>query len=47
MIKVYFESRSHAEEVATFASEELYLACLPTLEIEAGKDRMIVTEKMS
>ena len=44
MIRVYFESNAHAELVATFESEELYIACLPTLEQLASEQRMIVTE---
>ena len=46
MIRVYFESTAHwyAELVATFESEELYMACLPTLEKLAGDSGMIVTE---
>ena len=44
MIRVYFESNAHAELVATFESEELYIACLPTLEELASWQRMIVTE---
>ncbi len=37
MVKVYFENEngSYAELVAKFDSEELYFACLPTLEILA------------
>lgn len=46
MIKVYFESSSHADEVATFATEDLYMACLPTLEAKAAEARMVVTETM-
>ena len=44
MLKVYFESKAHAELVATFEEEELYIKCLPILEEEAKKQRMIVTE---
>lgn len=39
MVRVYFESNSHAELVATFESEELYNQCLPILEAEAKKQR--------
>lgn len=46
MIRVYFESSSHAELVATFETEELYMLCLPELEREAESMRMIVTESM-
>ena len=43
-VKVYFESKNHAELVATFDTEELYIACFPALEEEAKKHRMILTE---
>ncbi|QQV91447.1 hypothetical protein M1M25_gp017 [Tenacibaculum phage Gundel_1] len=46
MIKVYFESRNHAELVATFETDELYNLCLPILEAAAGEQGMIVTEKI-
>jgi hypothetical protein len=46
MIKVYFESRSHAELVAIFDREEVYIACLPALEKLAMESRMIVTESV-
>ena len=47
-IVVYFENESPAygEVVATFASDELYNACLPVLETEAKKMNMIVTESV-
>lgn len=44
MVRVFFESRSHAELVATFMSEELYMLCVPTLEAEAERLGMILTE---
>jgi hypothetical protein len=46
MIRVYFESSSHVELVATFETEELYMECLPALEKEAERMDMIVTESM-
>jgi len=46
MVKVYFESKAHAELVAYFDSEEIYLACLPSLEKLAKKSRMFVTESI-
>ena len=46
MIKVYFESKFHAELVAIFDTEELYDLCFPSLEKEAKKHRMIVTESI-
>jgi hypothetical protein len=47
-IIVYFENESPAygEVVATFASDELYNACLPMLKAEAKKMNMIVTESV-
>jgi len=44
MIKVYFESNSNAGLVATFSSEDLYIASLPALEKKAKEQGMIVTE---
>lgn len=46
MIKVFFEYGSCAEEVATFKSEELYLACLATLKKCARKDKAMITESV-
>lgn len=46
MIKVYFESGSHAELVAVFETEELFSLCVETLEREAAKHRMTVTESI-
>ena len=46
MINVYFESGIHAELVATFDSEELFIACLPTLEAEAKKQNMTLKQKL-
>ena len=47
MINVYFESDTHAEFVASFYTEELFIACLPTLEAEAKKQNMFVTEQVT
>lgn len=46
MITVYFETEnnSYSEQVAVFADNELYMACLPALEKLASEARMIVTE---
>jgi hypothetical protein len=44
MIKVYFESDSHAECVATFKTEAMYMMCIDSLKAEATKQGMIVTE---
>jgi hypothetical protein len=46
-ITVYFENGKHAEVVAHFSSDELYNACLPILEEEAGKIGYVVTESMN
>lgn len=46
MIKVYFESSSHADMVATFANEDLYIACLTALVNKANEAGMIVTESI-
>jgi hypothetical protein len=46
LVKVFFESGTHAELVATFDSEELFIACLPILEAEAKKQNMFVTEEV-
>jgi len=46
MVKVYFESNSHAELVAIFRDEEMYMLCSPALEKEAEENRMIVTESI-
>lgn len=32
LVKVYFETSSHAELVAIFDDEDTYMACLPALE---------------
>jgi hypothetical protein len=44
VVEVYFESSAHAEKVAEFYDEDLYMACLPALEKYAKKARMVVTE---
>jgi hypothetical protein len=45
-IIVYFENGRASEIVAQFASEELYMGCLPALEELAGHGGYIVTESM-
>lgn len=45
-VVVYFEDGRHSEVVAEFAIEELYMACLPTLEDLAGINGQIVTESI-
>jgi hypothetical protein len=45
MIKVYFENSVAAELVATFESEDTYIACLPALEKQCKDEGYsIVTE---
>jgi hypothetical protein len=44
MFEVFFESKNHAELVATFVDEATYIACLPALEKLAKESRMTVTE---
>lgn len=44
MIKVYFESKTHAELVAIFNDEATYLYCVDKLEKMAKSYGMIVTE---
>jgi hypothetical protein len=46
MIKVYFESNSHAELVATFETEEIYSICLPKLEEKARQSGLKITESV-
>tara|TARA_R110000751_G_scaffold134837_3_gene237412 strand:+ start:1438 stop:1596 length:159 start_codon:yes stop_codon:yes gene_type:complete len=43
--EVFFESDTHAEWVATFETEELFIACFPALEREAKSQGMKVTER--
>ena len=43
-IVVYFENGRASDVVAQFATEEMYMACLPVLEELAGNDGYIVTE---
>jgi hypothetical protein len=46
---VFFENESpaHADIVAKFSSDELYMACLPALEKMAKDMNMIVTESVN
>lgn len=46
MIIVYFESKTHAQQVATFENEEYYNAALPKLKKLAKKNGMVVTESV-
>lgn len=43
-VKVYNESKTHAELIAVFADEETYNVCRQSLVVEAKKHRMVVTE---
>jgi hypothetical protein len=47
-IVVYFETPnfSYAEVVAQFASDELYDACFPVLELIAQRDGYVITESV-
>jgi len=45
-VKVYFETSSSSDLVATFTDESLYIACLPVLEAQAKEDGMFVTESV-
>ena len=45
MIVVYFQCNNwHTEEVARFADDKAYMACLPALERLAKEGNMFVTE---
>ena len=45
-VTVFFESKSHTEQVATFESEELYMVCLPALQQCAAQGGYIITESV-
>ena len=45
-ITVYYESNTHAEEVAIFYDELIYMECLPRLKRDAKSKRMKVTESI-
>ena len=45
-VEVYFESRNHAELVATFQDENTYIKCLPVLELIAKENNFIITESI-
>lgn len=46
MVTVYFENELYAEIVATFNTEELYIKCLPSLEEEASRLGVTLTESV-
>ena len=45
-IKVYFETKTHAELIVCFADEETYINCLPALEKQAEKQGYFITESI-
>lgn len=45
-IVVYFENGRASDVVAQFATEEMYMACLPVLEDLAGNEGYVVTESV-
>jgi hypothetical protein len=45
-IVVYFENGRASDVMAQFATEEMYMACLPVLEELAGHGGYIVTESV-
>jgi len=45
-VKVYFETKTHAELAAIFVSEDIYDACRPALGKLAREARMFVTESV-
>lgn len=46
VVKVFFESGSHAEAVAYIEEEDIYCGCTPDLVDLAEKDNMILTESV-
>lgn len=45
-VVVYFETGVSADVVAQFASEKIYMACLPALEKMADDRGMFITESI-
>jgi len=45
-VSVYFESRMHAELIATFCDEDMYMLMLPALLKYAKKKGGIITESI-
>lgn len=43
-VKVYLESKNHAELIACFSSEDIYMKCLPVLLKLAEDSGMFITE---
>ena len=46
MVKVYFESKRHAEHVATFVDEATYMLCKDALEKDARKTNLHIVENI-
>ncbi len=46
LINVYFESNTHAELIAQFNNEEIYMACVPALEKLAEQTNVFLTESV-
>lgn len=46
LINVYFESNTHAELIAQFNSEEIYMSCVPALEKLAEEKNLFLTESI-
>jgi len=46
MVEVYFESGKFAELVAIFDNEDIYMSCLPALEVIAKNANMVITERV-
>ena len=47
MVKVFFETRVHAQLVAIFEDEEVYNCVFPELEKLAKINRMFITESVT
>ena len=46
MVKVYFETKTHAELIAIFDNEDAYMACIDALKLYAKKHRGFITESI-
>jgi hypothetical protein len=46
LINVYFESNTHAELIAQFNNEDIYMACVPALEKLAEQENLFLTESI-
>ena len=45
-VTVFLETPQHSEQIATFADESIFLACLPSLELLASKLGAVITESV-